>query len=374
MSGKLNARILIVDDVSTNIDILREVLKHHYKLSVALNGKQALKIATSSSPPDLILLDIMMPEMDGYEVCRRLKADVKTRDIPVLFITALQGESDENLGFSVGAIDFISKPINPSTVLSRVKSQLLLREAQQQLVKQNDQLLFERQAIESVLFRMRESVQFDGRNLKLLDRPKEKTGGDILLSSLRPDGGHNVLLGDFTGHGLIAAIGGPVLADLFYALTQQGAKIDEISFQVNRRLHQVLPRGMAMAGIFMDLDPERKNLTVLNCASPDLLVFREETIIHRVESGYPSRGFIDRKEEPGPFFPVLPGDRVIACTDGFVETVNLENTMFGQSRMDRLLTKLLKENRPMEELLMVLKKYRQGKEQLDDMTLVEWIC
>jgi two-component system, NtrC family, sensor kinase len=131
-------RILLVDDTKENIDVLAEVLSQ-YKRSVALNGERALKIALEKKP-DLILLDIMMPEMDGFEVCRRLKADESTKDIPVIFITAKNQVEDEVQGLEVGAVDFITKPISPPIVLARVKSHLELKEARQRLTIKNEEL------------------------------------------------------------------------------------------------------------------------------------------------------------------------------------------------------------------------------------------
>ena len=118
--------ILVVDDVSQNIDVLNGILKGTYKIKAATNGEKALKIARSTSPPDLILLDIMMPDIDGYEVCRKLKADPQTETIPVIFITAMDEEQDETHGFELGAVDYITKPVNPQIVKARVQSQLAL--------------------------------------------------------------------------------------------------------------------------------------------------------------------------------------------------------------------------------------------------------
>jgi class 3 adenylate cyclase len=120
------ATILVVDDTPENIDVLKGLLQDDYRVKVALNGAKALKIAQSDSPPDLILLDVMMPEMDGFEVCERLKADEKTKDIPVIFITAKHEIEDEVRGLSTGAVDFIPKPISPPIVEARVKTHLQL--------------------------------------------------------------------------------------------------------------------------------------------------------------------------------------------------------------------------------------------------------
>jgi signal transduction histidine kinase len=118
--------ILVVDDVSENIDVLRAVLHPKYKVKVALNGERALKIAVSSPRPDMILLDIMMPGMNGYEVCQRLKSNPSTHSIPVIFITAKSLDEDEKKGLELGAEDYITKPINPAIVLARVRTHLAL--------------------------------------------------------------------------------------------------------------------------------------------------------------------------------------------------------------------------------------------------------
>jgi putative two-component system response regulator len=112
--------ILIVDDSSDNIALMSRRLKDIYRTKIATNGAKALKIASSDDPPDLILLDIIMPGMDGYEVCRRLKEDPKTAKIPVIFLTAKSDVKDEKRGFDLGAVDYITKPISTPIVLARI--------------------------------------------------------------------------------------------------------------------------------------------------------------------------------------------------------------------------------------------------------------
>ena len=133
--------ILIVDDNATNIDLLVNTLKAEHRLGIAKNGPKALEFATRQKP-DLVLLDIMMPEMDGYEVCRRLKADPQTAAIPVIFITAMSETGDKTRGFELGAVDYITKPFQAAEVMARVRTHLSLEEMRRQLISQN--LLLER--------------------------------------------------------------------------------------------------------------------------------------------------------------------------------------------------------------------------------------
>lgn len=119
--------VLVVDDTPENLELMSGLLLGTYRVKVASNGAKALRIAAAEPQPDLILLDIMMPEMDGYEVCRRLKADPLTADIPVVFLTAKTEQADEQQGFDLGAVDYITKPISPPIVLARVHAQLQLK-------------------------------------------------------------------------------------------------------------------------------------------------------------------------------------------------------------------------------------------------------
>jgi putative two-component system response regulator len=132
--------VLVVDDTPDNITLMSSLLKDLYKVKIANNGEKALKIAASDSPPDLILLDIMMPEMDGYEVITRLKADESTREIPVIFLTAKVEVEDEKRGLELGAVDYITKPISPPIVLARVRNHLDLKHARDFLKDKNRHL------------------------------------------------------------------------------------------------------------------------------------------------------------------------------------------------------------------------------------------
>ena len=116
--------VLVVDDTPTNIAVISGVLKDSFRIKVATNGKKALAMARAPDKPDLILLDVVMPGMDGYEVCRHLKATPTTREIPVIFLTGVTDAENEEKGFEIGAVDYIHKPFSPPLILARVKTQL----------------------------------------------------------------------------------------------------------------------------------------------------------------------------------------------------------------------------------------------------------
>ncbi len=119
--------ILVVDDTPANLSLMSDLLKDSYQVRIANRGERALEIARSETPPDLILLDVLMPELDGYEICRRLKADTKTQSIPVIFITAMADAGNEGVGLALGAVDYIAKPFNKTVVKARIRIHLQLQ-------------------------------------------------------------------------------------------------------------------------------------------------------------------------------------------------------------------------------------------------------
>jgi len=167
MADRSKPVILVVDDTATNIDILVEILDDEYDVRVAMDGRSALEMV-KNDPPDLVLLDIMMPEMDGYEVCRRLKADQNTRDIPVVFVTAMGEVADETKGLELGAVDFIVKPISPPVVKARVRHILELKTKTEQFMDLSRKLskYLSPQIYES-LFSGRHEARIESRRKKL---------------------------------------------------------------------------------------------------------------------------------------------------------------------------------------------------------------
>lgn len=148
--GAKRKKVLVVDDSPENIRILLEVLKDDYLVIAAKDGNKALEMAAQEPSPDLILLDVLMPVVDGYQVCSKLKADEKTKEIPVIFVTALAEDVSEEKGLELGAVDYITKPISPSVVRARVRTHLALKEAQQQMAAQNQSLIEAAQLREDV--------------------------------------------------------------------------------------------------------------------------------------------------------------------------------------------------------------------------------
>lgn len=365
-------RLLIIDDDPMDIDILRSILESDYRLTIAIDGKTGLKRAHATPPPDLILLDVMMPEMDGFELCERLKDDPELSEIPVIFVTAKDKPTDETKGFNMGAVDYIAKPFNTPVVLARVKTHLALRSARMRLEQQNHLLLYERGVVEGVLDKMRQSAHFDNTGLRFLFSPLEKASGDIILSACRPDGGQHILLGDFTGHGLSAAIGGPIVAEIFYSRTQAGDTLDLILTKINETLCEKLPVDMFMAGCLVALSPSRREATVWNCTMPDIILFRQGKAHQKIPSAHRPVGILMMPYHAGtPLTSLTASDRITLYSDGIDECANPQGEMFGSGRVETLLAEILASDKNLEEIHTILQDFRGDAKQKDDITLVE---
>jgi CheY-like chemotaxis protein/nitrogen-specific signal transduction histidine kinase len=263
------ATILVVDDTPDNLTLMSNLLKDTYKVKIANSGEKALKIAASDSPPDLILLDIMMPGMDGYEVCERLKKNPETADIPVIFLTAKGETRDQKDGLELGAVDYITKPINPPIVLARVKNHLALKATADFLRDQNHFLELEVTKRTSEVMASRELAT---RNLQLEEASRLKSAFLANMShELRTPLNAIIGFSEMLGDGL--------LGDLSL---QQKEAVNDIFTSGNHLLsliNDILDLSKVEAGkMTLELEP----LEVAGLVRASLQVVREQAVAHRL--------------------------------------------------------------------------------------------
>lgn len=364
---------MVVDDTPENIDVLKGVLHELYVLRPAINGELALRLALVEPLPSLILLDIMMPGMDGYEVCRRLKANPLTSQIPVIFITAMSETENEVQGLSVSAVDYLTKPVIPAIVKARVQTQLALRQARLELEEKNLILKDEKELLEDIVTRMRSASPFDNRRLRHIQSSLERTAGDIILSAYRPDGTQQVLVGDFSGHGLTAAFGAPLVSYIFYRLSGEGCSVQQILEELNRILYRQLPTQLYMAAGAMELSADRKQLKLWNCGLPPVLCMNLSSDITSSSSKGLPLGIIELVDnfEPHTEIDMLPGMQVYMYTDGLTEAMSVDHILYGQARLERLVTRIHREKLPLEIIWQELDAYCGGFGLSDDAVMVE---
>jgi serine phosphatase RsbU (regulator of sigma subunit) len=372
------ARILVVDDTPANIKILADLLRKDYFLSVATSGADALEIAGSEDRPDLVLLDIMMPEMDGYEVCRRLKADLKTRDVPVIFVTAMSEVEDETKGFSLGAVDYITKPIRPPIVRARVAAHLELALARSTLAAQNqilrDSLAMAAQVQRSLLPKVSPSLP----GLEVASRmiPCDAVGGDYLdfLTGEEFAGrGFGVAVGDVSGHGPAAALLMTAARACLRMRASRPGSLGEIVTDMNRHLVSDLgDLGRFMTLYLLEVRPDAVSWVSAG-HEPALLVDPSSGTIADLEGDGPILGIdVDMTfgEHQAPFRQ--PGQVVALCTDGITEAWSESGEQFGRERLkDSLLRQAAQPaNSILEGVMHDVLDFRGVAPQKDDLTLV----
>lgn len=364
--------ILVVDDTPENIDVLRGILGADYSIKIATSGELALKVVAAQLP-DLILLDVMMPGMDGYEVCRQLKTSPLTSAIPIIFITAKAETGDEVQGFALGAADYLAKPVVPAIVKARVQTQLALRQARRELEEKNLILNDEKELLEDIVSRMHSASPFDGNKVRHIQSSLEKTAGDIVLSAYRPDGAQHVLVGDFSGHGLPAAFGSPLVSYIFYRLTAEGCAMRHIIEEMNRTLCRHLPTQLYMAATALELPPDRKQAMVWNCGMPPALCLSDAQDICRVSSSGLPLGISEAIDtfEHHALFAIKPGMRIYLYSDGITEAASASKELYGQPRLEMLVSRIYQERLPLEIIWQELSAFCGEHGLSDDAVMVE---
>jgi phosphoserine phosphatase RsbU/P len=326
--------ILIVDDTPLNIGVISGALKDSYKTKVATNGEKALALASAEVKPDLILLDIIMPGMDGYEVCSRLKADAATSEIPVIFLTGQTSAEDETRGFEVGAVDYVHKPFSPAVVKARVRSHILLREARAQLAAQllalNNELEMARQIQLSIL--PHSIPQPPGLEIAARFFPMTSVAGDF-YDFIQIDDKHiGILIADVSGHGLPSALIASMLQVALTGQTGHASEPAKVLAGLNRALCGKFTQNFVTAA-YVYVDVEKNLMRYAGAGHPPVLQWRNSTgkTTKVLENGL-VLGMFEEVTYEALEFPLEVGDRYVLYTDGVPEAANPSEEQFGVDR------------------------------------------
>lgn len=375
-------KILVVDDNKVNVHLLVTMLRrNHYEVISASNGYDALK-AFEQQQPDLVLMDIMMPGMDGRECASQLKQISGEAYIPIIYVTALSQEAALSTALAAGGDDFVTKPINFDILLSKIMAHGRIQELNNELQQKNRQLAGYNRSLE----RDQElAAHYFDKALKhsYLDpgiirhhlSAASAFNGDLLMAAPRPGGGIYVILGDFTGHGLGASLGSLPVAQVFFNLANDGAWIGDIARELNRELRNLLPDDMFLAATLVELNSTGNRLSVWAGGLPDAYLIDSRNHTHRViRSSYLPLGILDDDSfNPATdSYDVCHGERLYLYTDGIIETNNELGEVYGMERLHKLF--LQHKTNVFEQIIDSIRQFLGHKNQTDDTSFLELIC
>ncbi len=397
--------VLVVDDTPANIKVLMETLKGNYKIVAAVNGERALQLATSDPAPDIILLDVMMPEMDGYEVCANLKADAKTSDIPIIFVTAMSDTQDETRGLELGAVDYITKPISPPVVLARVKNHLELKQARELLKNQNlilEQRVEERTrevlALQKSEFDLRVAQEKVENELNIAaqiqksilpssfpaypDRkefelyafmkPARYVGGDFYDFFFIDDNTLALVMADVSDKGVPAALFMMVSRTLIRSLAFDNRSPSAVLEKANNIMCQNNDSGMFVTVFLAFYDVSSGKLTATNGGhSASLIIDHDGTPREWASTHGPALGFMEELPYKEETMDLKAGQTLFLYTDGVTEAMSPANEIFGLDRLQELIKRKhhFKLDRICSEIEVSLLEFQEGR-QFDDITML----
>ena len=374
MKDLSESRILIVDDVKTNIDILVQALRDDYKLSVAIDGAAALR-NIEKSPPDLVLLDIVMPGIDGYEVCRQLRAQASTRELPVMFLSSLEDVADKTRGFEVGGNDYLTKPFEILEVKARVRS-LLKAKAYADAVREAmaRDLRIAREIQMGILpADLASTTKETGIDVDAAIEPVREVGGDLYEVLRAADDRVVIALGDVSGKGIPAALFMAVAMTVLRTLARQIAEPDEILRRLNDELAEQNPRGMFVTMQCLVFDLARRRVSCAGAGHHQLVILSPG---RAPRLACPSTG---RPAGLMPFNPIeredLPlrdGDIVVLFSDGVSEAMNAGEDFYGEERLLAVLASMpgASPSEIVTQVVADVRAFADGAKQSDDITVL----
>ncbi|MDO6688120.1 MULTISPECIES: fused response regulator/phosphatase [unclassified Agarivorans] len=364
---------LVVDDTRINRLLLGKILGDiGYQVVHAENGEEAVEVF-KQQPVDIVFMDILMPVMDGYQATTEIKKLCGSKFVPVLFVTA-QNEVDALVKcIASGGDDILFKPVHQAVLKAKALGFERTKAIYNEISRLHNQLQEEEELAERVFSSAVANSYCADRELLVSLNSASTFSGDVVLAEYRPNGDIHLLLGDFTGHGLRAAIGAMPVADIFRGMTRKGYTADAILRQINKRLHRLLPTGMFMAGTFVEASLQQKSLTVWNGGMPELLIYntQQQAMRERLISESLPLGIQTTVELNLKTIPWLPNDHIVLLSDGVTEAVNIEGEMFGEQRLEAAFNSRSGQPSFIACIQQQLERFCNGAEQLDDISMVE---
>jgi len=372
--------VLIAEDSAADLLLLSSIVRRQgHRVITASHGQEAVELFARERP-QLVLMDALMPVMDGFEAARQIKQLAGEALVPIIFLTSLSGSQALARCLDAGGDDFLAKPYNRIILAAKINAMDRLRRLQATVLQQrdliarhHDYLLHEQRVAKAVFDKVAHSGCLNAaRNIRYLQSPYALFNGDLLLAAYTPSGDMHVLLGDFTGHGLPAAVGAMPLAEVFYGMTAKGYGLAQTLREMNAKLKRILPVDMFCCATLLCLSVQRRVVEVWNGGMPDGYVHEVATgrrtplVSRHLPLGVLAPEVFDDGTE---VWPMALGDRVFLLSDGVIDTADANEQLFGVERLLQVFAANREPGCLFEEIEQALAGFR-GQVR-DDVSLVE---
>lgn len=379
ITGAPAVTVLVADDTVTDRMILESLVKQFgHRVIGAADGAEAVALFAQERP-DIVLLDALMPGMDGFEAAQQIKALAGEEFVPVIFLTSLSDTDSLVKCLTAGGDDFLSKPYNKVILQAKINAFARMRAMQTTILTQrnkianhNSELIREQNIAKAVFDNIAHSGCLDASNIQYYLSPLSIFNGDVLVAGVRPSGNIMALLGDFTGHGLPAAMGSIPLATTFYGMVGKGFSLIDIAREINRKLKDILPLGMFCCASIIDLDFRGRTVKVWNGGLPaGYLLRKKDHSIQLLESRNLPLGILSDKDFKARFerYELALGDRIFLWSDGVHEARDPSGNMFGEERLLRLAKGVPDSSAILDEVVDQVHCFMGERERDDDLTV-----
>ncbi|MFN2359505.1 MAG: SpoIIE family protein phosphatase [Marinobacter sp.] len=379
LSDSRPLRILIADDSDSDRLILKTLLgRLGHEVEDAKNGEDAVEIFRQSGA-DIVLLDALMPVMDGMEAAYHIKQLAGERLVPLIFLTSLSDADALARCLEAGGDDFLTKPYNRIIIEAKINAfnrmRLMHRTLSQHrdLIRDRNRQLTEEQEIAKRVFdNVAHTGCLNAPNIRYHASPMSIFNGDVVFACPRPAGGMQILVGDFTGHGLPAAIGAMPVAEIFYGMTSKGFSGSDVLREINQKLGRILPTGMFCCAAMIQADFHLSQLQIWNGGLPDGVLVRKNGTLETIASRHLPLGVLGaaRFDAGMQVFRTEPGDTLLMMTDGVMEAENRHGVMYGEERLKRSLDAAGSDCSPFDAVMAGIRAFTGKQPEQDDVTLL----
>lgn len=372
---------LVVDDKESNRRLISRFVKSRGDdVILATSGREAVELVKEHDV-DMVLMDINMPDMDGYIAAKKIKEIRSNHYLPIIFISALSEEDALEKALEAGGDDYVSKPVRFGILSSKIDAHTRIRELNSEVKKINNELKIhnirlsrEHELVHHFFDQVKENSFYDDTVIKTFTLPMSTFNGDTTLVGRRPNGGVTILLGDFTGHGLSAAVGTLPVSQIFYKMLEDNAYIGDIAKELNKQILLLLPVEMFFAASLIELSAKGDRLMIWHGGMPDAYLYDQTSdTIKTIKSEHLPLGVREQNkfDDAVQFFDVTDAQKLIVFTDGLTEAFDKNNIMINA---DVYKDAILNGESKIDSIVHQYKEYSNGVEQSDDVSIIELTC